>query len=135
MLAQLNASPVEVAGWLGCLFVLTAGFGQLIKLYDRLKGKPPTEQLEMSGNALAERVEDIERALKETAAEADQRRRAIYSEIGKLRDDIRKDLQSFEVSLRAISNDVAALDKAGDISEQRLAMMDAKIDRLLERKH
>ncbi|HEY5909470.1 MAG TPA: hypothetical protein VJA21_02580, partial [Verrucomicrobiae bacterium] len=35
LLAQTTPSPIELAGWIGCLFFLVAGWNQLERFLDR----------------------------------------------------------------------------------------------------
>ena len=123
-----QAGPMELGAWMLCAATALSMANSGAKFWDRLKGKPPAEQLAATGDLLEKRVNVVENTIDRVAHDQDERRRAIYAELGKIKDDMN---QSFV----GLSREVAALQSNSDMTNQRLVQLDSKLDRLIERKH
>ncbi len=118
-----DPNTAQSIGWLTlAAFSLIGGINQALQLTDRLKGKPPADVLASKSEELKSRLECVEaeavdqtvcrathaevnrrlNELEKLGKEADERRRAIYAEIGKVRDAFKADMQRIEDKLEVM---------------------------------
>lgn len=136
----------QAIGWIAlAIFGLAGGINQVLGIVDRIKGKPHAEQLQASNEHLSARFDQLEqdveslrdeiRAERGTAhRESDDRRRAVYSKIEDLRIELKMDGQTLHDKIVAVATQVAGLETSSHLTNQRIAQIDGKLDRLIERK-
>jgi hypothetical protein len=126
MLAQF-LPPVELAAWTACLAFLLMLFNQLVKAKQALLGEKrqtlvspqPLEIKEVSGYV----------------TEGDYRNRLalLEKQIDEIRLDRKTDVGALHEKFNGVAREVAELGAAVELQNQRLAQIDAKLDRMIER--
>ncbi len=110
MITELpTPQSVELAGWCVCAVTVATGILIVLKLVDRLRGKephPPNEQLGASHAALGDRVSRTENSIRNLYARTE-----------------------------AVQNTCTALQTATEMQNTHLSAIEAKLDRLIERRH
>jgi hypothetical protein len=105
--AQIAApAPAEIAAFLGCLFFLVAGWNQLERFLDRRARHPGSGPPPPAAGP--------------AAAPGDH--------------DLRPELAELQRHLAKIDREVGELRTSLDLTRQHLARMDAKLDRVVERR-
>jgi chromosome segregation ATPase len=123
-----DSYPWQWLGWLlGGLAALAVCINQIDDFFERRKPKegfPPVEQLENSQNALAERVDHLERAISDIRREMKEDREAqaksasaraagIYKKIDEVRAELSANLESARKELaenqRSLPNEIVTL--------------------------
>lgn len=126
--------PAYIAAWLGIAFFLAAGINSILKLSDRLRGHPPAEQLKLGADEIARRVKQLEH----DAKDAPIRRRAIYEKIEAVDADLRaqmeEDRKALNTQIGQLRESVAGLERDTVNQNQQLRHIEAKLDRLIERR-
>jgi len=143
LFAQANP-PVEIAAWLGCLAFLVVLANGVLKLVDRVKGKPSPGEVQAEAAEKFTRKEEFERQV----ATNEQVHRDLFSKIGgvergnnanaekkieELRHERREDMRVLHEEINDIGNDVAGLKKETELQNQTLTAVTTDIKRILER--
>ena len=130
----MNATPIELAGWIGCLFFLAAGWNQVEKFFDRRARRG--ERREIQPQPLA--VSKFDQPVTETLCQT--RRREISNEVirldhelGGLRRDRRTDVAELQQKISKVDREVGELRASIEWNNQQLTRIDAKLDRVIER--
>jgi hypothetical protein len=145
LLAQITPDAVNLAAWLGSASFVMLLVNQAMTMHRNLRGTPVNEALGCEANLLKDRIAKIEDRVSGCQEYSKQRRDAIYEEVRKsslvaagLVNDLRKDTTGMVADLHEKINDlgrqVAGIERAVEIQDQRLAQIDAKLDRLIERR-
>jgi DNA anti-recombination protein RmuC len=133
MIAQLTPDAVQVAGWLASAFFVAGGINQILKLTDRTKENPPAvEKYWTKAEAQRHREEERER-IQQMEQRWEQLRREIRADISRLADSSARRAQELHQRINPLEGHIQALDAKVEEQRQRLAHMDAKLDRLIER--
>lgn len=86
---------------------------------------------------LNERIVGLDRdlkALKDSISEnGEQRRIAIESKVEAARSEARKAAEKLDEKVNSVARDVSKLQNASESTNQKITLMDAKLDRLIER--
>ena len=141
-----DPSSYQSIGWLSlATFAVAGGVNQLLAITDRIKGKPPAEQLASSHLHLSRRFDSLEKDVQnlrveikrdreETARENDDRRHAVYAKIEAMRLELKQDAAGLQEKVSAISSQVTGLETAASLLTQRALQIDQKLDRFIERR-
>ncbi len=119
--------PAEVAAWAACLAFAVMLFNQMAKAKRTVFGEKdqtvvspqPIEVKEVSG----------------FVTEGDYRNRLalVEKQIDELRVDRKADASALHEKVNGVAREVSELAAATELQHQRLAQMDAKLDRMIER--
>lgn len=139
--AASTPDPVILAAFLGCVVFVLGGVNQSMKLVDRVRGQPPAEHLQISADELKRRVTEVEAAVKVS----DNRRKALYDQIDKVRMEIKADVEAVNEKLSGVNTELR--DEIGCLRSeitsnttetrlltQNLLRVEGKLDRMVERK-
>lgn len=127
MLAQItNPTAVEIAAYLACTAFVVGLVNQAMKLVDRVKSKPPGEQLQLTTDQLSDRVKTLETLRAGDLDAGEDRRRAIYLRMDSQRDQLAEKIDK-------VGQQVSGLGATTDLLNQRIAQIDGKLDRAIER--
>lgn len=106
MFAQLpTISGAEFGGWMVGLAAAVALANQIFKFKKNAVGEPPSGEMKVTIEALREQV----RRLEHEVSEADTRRKAIYSEIGKVRVELTQNIRHVQDKIEDMPSRVIAL--------------------------
>jgi hypothetical protein len=133
-------TSLEIGGWSLVAFTVLAGLNSALKLADRFKEQPPPSTTYQPKGDYATRSE-VAQLRSDLAGQLN----ALHTDHQSLRDEIREDksvlLQAGEERagklherINDVAEDVRGLETATELQNQSLTRMDAKIDRLIERK-
>jgi hypothetical protein len=148
--------------WVGAIaltiFSLAGGMNQVAALIARWRGEPPSEVLKASADVMSNEVltlkeamrnagTKLERAvqfdhrithLEEESREAIARRRAMYQKIEQvehiLREEIKRELGGIYSEVNKLREGQASLEANDEHQNQHLTHIEAKVDRLIERR-
>ncbi|MDB6018439.1 MAG: hypothetical protein JWR19_2928 [Pedosphaera sp.] len=146
ILSQLAPDMTKgLAAWLVSAGAVLWIFNEGRKAFKRKSAYPPNEQLEISHNLLTRRVDgldlhvsalrqELEKDRRDNEIHASQRSRTIFSQIDKTRLEIKGDMQKQGDEIREIAVSCGEMSVANNLQNQRLAQIEAKLDRLIERK-
>jgi hypothetical protein len=126
MLAQL-LPPSELAAWTACLAFLLMLFNQLVKAKQALLG-------EKRQTALSPQPLEV-KAVPGYVTEGDYHNRLalLEKQIDELRTDRKCDVAALHEKFNGVAREVSELGAAVELQNQRLAQIDAKLDRVIER--
>lgn len=132
---MLEPTHWQSFGWIAvAVFGLAGGINQVVRMVDRWRGHPPVEHLQINANELTRRVATLEHS----ASEAVERRRAMHDKIDRIKNEIREenkaDFNQVYDRLNELSSSVARLHSDTEHQNRQLLHIDAKLDRLIERK-
>jgi hypothetical protein len=123
--------PVQIAAWLGCLAFGLMLFNEGAKFIDRVRGKtphPPNEQLDFSLTTLDKRVTKLENDAVEVWAKMEADKTEILR-AGELR------AEKLHHRINPIAEGLEGLKSSVDLNNQQTVLLNAKLDRLIERKN
>jgi hypothetical protein len=130
----MNANSMEIAGWIGCLFFLAAGWNQVERFFDRRTQRG--ERREIQPQPLA--VSKFDQPVTETLCQT--RRREVSNEtvrldheVSGLRRDRRSDVAELQQKISKVDREVGELRASIEWNNQQLTRIDAKLDRVIER--
>ncbi len=129
-------SAVELAGWLGSLFFLVAGWNQVERFLDRRGNRAAPRQIEPQPLSVTRFDQPVVESLcasrhKEVAAEMLR----LDHEMGALRHERRADVGELQQKINKVDREVGELRASIDLNNQQLARIDAKLDRVIERQN
>jgi hypothetical protein len=132
----MNLNSIEVAGWIGCLFFVVAGWNQVEKFFDR-RGQRAAPR-EIRPQPLA--VTQFDRPVTETLCQSRRRELSqelvrLEQELGGLRCDRRADVAELQQKINKVDREVGELRASIDLNNQQLTRIDAKLDRMIERRN
>ncbi len=130
----MNPNAVELAGWVGCLFFLVAGWNQVEKFFDRRSGRAAPREIRPQPIA----VTKCDSPVGETLCQS--RRREISHGVQRLEDELggfrcgrQADVAELHQKINKVDREVGELRASIELSQQQLARIDAKLDRVIER--
>jgi hypothetical protein len=130
----MNPNAVEVAAWIGCLFLLVAGWNQVEKFFDRRTQRGALREIQPQPLP----VTKFDQPVAETLCQS--RRREISQEVlrldhelGGLRCDRRAEVAELQQKINKVDREVGELRASIDLNNQQLSRIDAKLDRVIER--
>lgn len=135
LLSQLSApTAVEVAGWIGCLFFLVAGWNQVERFFDRRAQRGPAREIQPQPLAVSKFDGPVAESLcrsrhKEIANEVQR----LEQELGSLRHERRAEVGDLQQKISKVDREVGELRASIELNHQQLMRMDAKLDRVIER--
>jgi gamma-glutamyl:cysteine ligase YbdK (ATP-grasp superfamily) len=149
MIAQALPEAVQLAGWLGSLMFLVGLLNGLLKLVDRVKGRPalpPNEVLGQSAQELTRRMVEAERKIDES----DKRRKALYDRIESsanamrtmvdalkeqvkagldgLRREVKEDTDALHEKINSVAAGQSGHETAVELLNQRVAQIGSNIE-------
>ena len=116
MLAQLQLTAVELAAYLAATAFVLGFINQGLKLVDRIKSKPPGEQLQLSTEQLERRMSLLEQTQKDDRVDATAQRRDLHR------------------SIDLLGREMAGANKALELGNQRMASIERKLDNIIDRR-
>lgn len=127
---------IMMAAVLVSLFALAGGANQFIALFKNLSktnGGAEERKVTMAASAATKQefdqhVQENSRMFEQMRAEASKRGRDLFEKIEDTKSELGKEIT-------CVRESVAGLEKQGEITNQLMARMDGKLDRLHERKH
>ena len=132
----MNPNSIELAAFIGCLFVLVAGWNQVEKFLDRRAQRAAPHEIQPQPLA----VTKFDQPVSETLCQS--RRREIShevlrleNEVGGLRRDRRADVAELQQKINKVDREVGELRASIDLNNQQLTRIDAKLDRVIERQN
>jgi len=137
MLAQsLSPTPLEVAGWIGSLFFLVAGWNQLERFFDRRANRAAPREIQPQPLSVAKFDPPVPESLfllrhKESEAELLRLERELRS----VQHERRAEVSELQQKINKVDREVGELRASIEINNQQLARIDAKLDRMIERKN
>lgn len=128
--------PVELAGWIGCLFFLVAGWNQLERFLDRRANRGAAREIQPQPLSVARFDQPVVESLcasrhKEVAAEMLR----LDQEMNGLRHERRADVGELQQKINKVDREVGELRASIELNNQQLARIDAKLDRVIERQN
>lgn len=134
-LANLPApTSVEVAGWIGCLFFLVAGWNQVEKFFDRRANRGTPREIQpqpLEVSKFDKPVPDSVCAARHQ--EARQECQRLEREIAQLRSQGRAEVAELHAKINKVDREVGELKACLELNNQQLARIDTKLDRAIER--
>jgi len=137
MLAQsLSPTPLEVAGWIGSLFFLVAGWNQLERFFDRRANRAAPREIQPQPLSVAKFDPPVPESLfllrhKESEAELLRLERELRS----VQHERRAEVSELQQKINKVDREVGELRASIEINNQQLARIDAKLDRMIERQN
>jgi hypothetical protein len=132
----MNPNAVELAGWIGCLFFLVAGWNQVEKFLDRRAGRAAPREIQPQPLAITHCDTPVAETLCHSRRrEISQEVQRLEQEVGGLRCDRRADVAELQQKINKVDREVGELRASIDLSHQQLTRIDAKLDRVIERHH
>jgi hypothetical protein len=132
----MTLPPLELAGWIGCLFFLVAGWNQVEKFLDRRTQRAAPREIQPQPLAVAK----FDQPVTETLCQS--RRREITQEVLRLDHELaglrcerRADVAELQQKINKVDREVGELRASIDLNNQQLTRIDAKLDRMIERHH
>jgi len=130
----MNVNAMELAAWIGCLFLMVAGWNQVEKFLDRLTQRGSRQ--EDPSQAMA--VKPVDQPVCETLCQT--RRRELSNEVLRLEHEVsglrrerRTDVAELQQKINKVDREVGELRASIELNNQQLTRIDAKLDRVIER--
>jgi hypothetical protein len=120
-------TPAEIAAWLACLTFTTMLFNQLARARANLMDKK--SRSEISPDPL--NIRTVPDVVREHTCLG--RHAALDKQLAELRADRKADVHALHERVNGVAREVGELTAATALQNQRLAQMDAKLDRMIER--
>jgi len=132
----MNPNSMELAAWIGCLFLLVAGWNQVEKFFDRRTRRG--SQTEAHSQPLT--VTAIDQPVCETLCQTRRRELAnevlrLEHEVSGLRRERRTDVAELQQKINKVDREVGELRASIELNNQQLTRIDAKLDRVIERQN
>ncbi|HLH54559.1 MAG TPA: hypothetical protein VKY92_13180 [Verrucomicrobiae bacterium] len=132
----LNSNAVELAGWIGCLFFLVAGWNQVEKFLDRRAHRGARRDAQP--HALT--VTQLDQSVADSLCQSRRRELShellrLDHELGGLRRDRRADVAELQQKINKVDREVGELRASIELNNQQLTRIDAKLDRVIERQN
>jgi hypothetical protein len=127
-------ASVEVAGWVGCLFFLAAGWNQVEKFFDRRANRGAPREIQpqpLSVSKFEKPVADSVCAGRHQ--EARQECQRLEQEIAQLRGQGRAEVAELHHKINKVDREVGELKACLELNNQQLMRIDTKLDRAIER--
>jgi hypothetical protein len=133
--AVATATPdsLELAGWIGCLFFLVAGWNQVEKFFDRRANHGAAREIQPQPLSVATVDPPVTESVclgrrRELSAEVAR----LDHELGRLRQERRVDVADLQQKINKVDREVGELKASMELSNQQLLRIDAKLDRVIE---
>jgi len=130
----MNVNAMELTAWIGCLFLLVAGWNQVEKFLDRRTQRGSRQ--EDPSQAMA--VKPVDQPVCETLCQT--RRRELSNEVLRLEHEVsvlrrerRTDVAELQQKINKVDREVGELRASIELNNQQLTRIDAKLDRVIER--
>lgn len=137
-LAQIPSSPsgVEIAAWLGCLFFLVAGWNQVEAFFDRRTRRGPVREIQPQPLPVAKFDQPVTESLCQSRRrELSDKLLRLQQELENLRHERRSETSELHQKVNKVDREVGELRTSLDLNNQQLQRIDAKLDRVIERKN
>ena len=132
----MSTNPVELAGWIGCLFLLVAGWNQVEKFFDRRTQRAAPREIQPQPLSVTKFDQPVAETLCHSRRrEISQEVQRLEQELGGLRCDRRADVAELQQKVNKVDREVGELRASIDLNNQQLTRIDAKLDRVIERHH
>ena len=136
MTPNFSSNALELAGWIGCLFFLVAGWNQVEKFLDRRAQRGARRDLPPQTLA----VTQLDQPVTETLCQSRRRELShellrLDHEVAGLRRDRRADVAELQQKINKVDREVGELRASIELNNQQLTRIDAKLDRVIERQN
>lgn len=136
-----TTDPTFLAGIALALFGIAGGVNQVMSIIDRVKGKPPAEQLQTHAELLAKRVdaveedvhvvaEDVKELRESIVRNGDIRRQAIEAKVEAARCEAREEFKEIRAEIKLLSNELSSARTIAENTHNSLVLLAEKTDRL-----
>ncbi|HZR19142.1 MAG TPA: hypothetical protein VFE51_17780 [Verrucomicrobiae bacterium] len=130
----MNANSMEIAGWIGCLFFLAAGWNQVERFFDRRTQRGERREIQPQPLAVAKFDQPVTETLCQTRRrEVSNEAVRLDHEVAGLRRDRRSDVAELQQKISKVDREVGELRASIEWNNQQLTRIDAKLDRVIER--
>lgn len=123
---NVTPTPVEIAGWLGCLFFLVAGMNQLMSFKAKLLGEkkeisPQPLEIRAVGDLVKEKdcvirhsniqkeIDELKRLREHDATEASRHRKSMYDKMDAVRDQLTEKIEETPAKVIALLRNTGAI--------------------------
>jgi hypothetical protein len=137
MVANLSLpSPLELAGWIGCLFFLVAGWNQVERFFDRRANRGAPRQIQPQPLSVAQLDPPVTESLCRTRhTEHGHELLRLNRELASLRQERRAEVGELHEKVNKVDREVGELRACLELNNQQLTRIDAKLDRVIERQN
>ena len=144
IMADSITPPVSIAAWLACLAFVVMLINGGMKMVRSFKDTPAPSEVQREAAAMFAQKEELNKHIEWNRREHEN----LFSKIGGVergvegrveqkldasRAERREDMHSLHHEVNEVSKKVASLERETEMQNQRMASMDAKLDRLIER--
>jgi hypothetical protein len=127
-------TSVEVAGWIGCLFFLVAGWNQVEKFFDRRANRGTPHEIQPQPLSVSEFDKPVpDSVCAARHQEARQECQRLEQEITQLRSQGRAEVAELHHKINKVDREVGELKACLELNNQQLVRIDTKLDRAIER--
>lgn len=130
-----NPSSLEIAAWIGCLFFLVAGWNQVERFFDRRAHRGEAREIQPQPLSVAKFDPPAAESLcRSRHKELSNEILRLEHELGIVRAERRADVGELQQKINKVDREVGELRASIDLNNQHLMRIDAKLDRVIERK-
>ncbi len=129
-----NPTSLELAGWIGCLFFLAAGWNQVEKFFDRRANRGSSRLIQPQPLEVAR----VDPPVAESVCLG--RHKSLAAELGRLNEELatrrlerRTEVGELQQQINKVDREVGELRASMELTNQQLMRIDAKLDRVIER--
>ena len=135
--AEIGApTSVEIAGWIGCLFFLVAGWNQVERFFDLRSNRGQPREIQPQPLEITKVEKPVPESLcKSRHKEVSHEIQRLEGELGKLRDERREEVADLHQKVNKVDREVGELRASLELNNQQLGRIDAKLDRMIERQN
>lgn len=132
----MNPNPLELAGWIGSLFFLVAGWNQVEKFLDRRANRGTLREIQPQPLPVTKFDQPVPETLCQSRRqEVSNEVLRLEHELGGLRSDRRTDVAELQQKINKVDREVGELRASIELNNQQLVRIDAKLDRVIERQN
>ena len=133
---SMNPNSIELAAFIGSLFVLVAGWNQVEKFLDRRAQWAAPREIQPQPLAVTKFDQPVSETLCQSRRrEISQEVLRLENEVCGLRRDRRVDVAELQQKINKVDREVGELRASIDLNNQQLTRIDAKLDRVIERQN
>ena len=130
------SSPLELAGWIGALFFLVAGWNQVEKFLDRRAQRSAPREIQPQPLPVTKFDPPVAESLCQCRRkEVSNELLRFEQEITGLRAGRRADVGDLQQKINKVDREVGELRVSIELNNQQLTRIDAKLDRMIERQN
>jgi septal ring factor EnvC (AmiA/AmiB activator) len=131
-----SPASLEVAGWVGCLFFLAAGWNQVEKFFDRRAQRGALREIQPQPLAVTRVDSPVSESLCQSRRKEVSNELARFDqELGCLRRERRTEVSELQQKINKVDREVGELRTSIELSNQQLMRIDAKLERMIERRN